>query len=226
MRTSNASSPGTRVIELVGPAGAGKSTLSRELAGQGRVQVGTMWEARPGSLVLDSLASVPTLARMSLRARVFAWEEFKYVVRARHLRRRLRRAPPGTVLVLDEGPVFVLAWLLTTGRPRFDEGELHAWWRRMVVEWVGDLDLVVRLDAADEVLMDRIRSRVKPHQVKEASDAQMLAFLARFRCAFDRVLEEAAAVVRPTVLRCDGGRERGWLAGRVMAALGDGCHDG
>ena len=63
------------------------------------------------------------------------------------------------------------------------------------------------IDASDITLADRIRTRDKPHTVKDLPDAEIFGFSAGFRRAFERAigeLAEAGHIVVDT-LRTDTG---------------------
>lgn len=212
-------------LELIGPAGAGKSSLSQLLARRDRITRTSIWETPESRLALDSLCTLPTLAALSMHTGALPWVEFKHVVRVRNLRRRLHRlAGSFRLVVLDEGPVFTVTWLLVSGHRRIRQAPLEDWWRRRLFEWASDLDIVVALDAADEILAQRIRSRPKPHEVKHKSDEEIYAFLHRFRSAFDLVLTELVRERGTRVLRLSGDRESQRLADDLIQAVTGGVH--
>jgi hypothetical protein len=107
------------------------------------------------------------------------------------------------VHLIDEGPVFGLAWLEVfigrhdTAFTRWREAVLRAWSVRLLA--------VIRLDADDDVLARRIRTRAQSHPVKHDGDDAIAHFIARYRRAFDRVLAElrAAGPVAIVNLRTD-----------------------
>jgi hypothetical protein len=125
--------------------------------------------------------------------------------------------------LIDEGPVFGLAWLeVFFGRqdPAFTR------WRHAVLRrWGTRLLAVIRLDAEDRVLADRIRTRARWHPVKNDSDDAIADFTARYRRAFDRVLSElcASAPVRVVDLRTDRAPDDG-AAESVHGALEETLH--
>lgn len=200
----------TRLVELVGPAGAGKSTLSRVLpACDARFQVSRgVWYLPRHLLALSLLAVVPTALRALLGGRPLRGAELAQMIRLDALRRRMaaaRRRHEAQVVVLDEGPVFALAWLDFNYHRNGDPG-WAPWRRHMIDAWSRGLDAVVRLDADDRVLTRRIKERVKPHQVKDAPPERIAAFTRGFRQAYDRVVGELAANgVRITELPTDAG---------------------
>jgi len=211
------------LMELVGPAGAGKSLLADRLRARGDVVRASVWNL-PRVLILESaLRSLPVLARMCVATRAFPRAELEQIVRLNALRLFVRRRVGGaSVVVLDEGPVFALSWLRVFGHPRIQNGRLEPWWHRTLADWAGVLDRVVMLDAPEPVLVSRIRGRQKPHDIfRQMTDAQILDLIARYRTAFDGVLAALTAGGRPELLTfaaADGSTER--LGDAVLAPLG------
>jgi adenylate kinase family enzyme len=221
---SPALEPRARLVELVGPAGAGKSTLSRVLpACDARFTVRRgVWYLPRLWLVVSMFAIVPTLLVALCGGRPLRGPELAQMIRLDALRRCMARARRrgNHVIVLDEGPVFALAWLDLTYRRNGDPG-WAAWRRRMIGAWGGGdgLDAVVRMDADDTVLTRRIKARVKSHRVKDAPPDAIAAFTRDFRQAYDRVVGELAERgVRVALVDTDGGNvtER---ADRLVAAI-------
>jgi hypothetical protein len=82
------------------------------------------------------------------------------------------------------------------------------------------MDVVVVVEANDALLARRIRARHHAHEVKEFSDPEIVAWMARFRSALSWVLEGLAREGGPAVLRITTDREPPeLLAERVGAAL-------
>jgi shikimate kinase len=205
------------VAEIVGPAGAGKSTLARALAGRaagGRAALG-VWGLPKRLLLVGALASLPRLAGLCRGGRPAGLEEAKLVVRLEALARRVaRESSRRGLLLLDEGAVFALAKLLTTG------GACETRARELAGRCARMLDAVVWLDAPDAVLARRIRGRDKPHRVKAQSDEEIAAFLARYRESYERVLAEMCAHSDLKIIRLSAdGETPGRVAERVLSIV-------
>ena len=180
------------LIEIVGPAGAGKSALARALTERlgtgGSVSV---WGQRRRDLAQGALVVLPAALIAALTARPLALKEMTQMARVGALRRTLdrERGTERRMVVLDEGPVFALAWFDAFYGRNGDAG-WSAWRRRAVTDWAKRLDVIIRLDADAGLLAHRIRRRDKDHRVKEWEDAAIHGFQARYRAAFDKVIAD------------------------------------
>src|SRR2546422_11556831 len=107
------------IVELVGPAGVGKSALAQRLLARHDVMRASVWNL-PWVLLLESaVRSLPLLLRLCVVTRALPREELKQIVRLNALRLFIgRRVAGAAVVVLDEGPVFALSWLRVFGHPR------------------------------------------------------------------------------------------------------------
>src|SRR5262245_9628182 len=194
-----------RVIELVGPAGSGKSTLYRALAAQfDEVTPGVPFGGL-GHLRLGARHAVELLpAWLASRDRWLSEKELRsldYVVGwAEGLE---RAAPAGGLVVFDHGPLFRLARLSAFG-PRLVESAAFARWRRAAVaRWARLLDAVVWLDAPDALLAARIDARDEAHRMKGGAAGDTDRFLARYRAADEVLLSDLEAAGGAGALRLD-----------------------
>lgn len=183
------------LIEIAGPAGCGKTTLVDALAA--RIPI------HPGVTPCDRSCIPLALRLLPLLPASFVWGELKHGRVPREMLRsmvyveswlseRSRRAYHDSAPVLyDHGPFFRLATLEAFGPPV--RGGLRRWWESMREAWSGAMNLIVWLDAPDDVLLERIRTRDRDHACKQMSDDEARAWLGRYRDAFDSslaVLEE------------------------------------
>ncbi len=205
--------PATRLrplrVELVGPAGAGKSSLRISLVRQLQGVPREIWGLPVLPLLLNGVQLIPTFAGLWLHSRSLLWDETRHMVRLRTLQRALRQPGRGDdeALVFDEGPVFALAWLRGFGHEALREQPSAEWWRTTLRAWASLVDAVVVLDAPDHVLATRIRARPHPHEVKAYPDAEIARWMARFRQALEWVLTGMAAHGGPAVVRLSSQEE-------------------
>jgi AAA domain len=192
-----------RLVELAGPAGAGKSAVSNALRRRYSAAHGTIWGQPVLRLLGNGAQLVPTLAGFWLHARSPLWDESRHMVRLRALHRGLWQARGwcGEVVIFDEGPIFALAWLRGFGHMSLRSELADSWWRATLRQWAATVEVVVVLDAPDALLARRIRTRPEWHEVKDATDAEISAWMARFRAALDWVLAGMALEGGPQVIR-------------------------
>lgn len=179
------------VIEIAGPAGSGKSTLFDALSVRRPIHIGV----RP-----FDRACVPLALRLLRHLPAgYMWGELR--------RGRIPREPLQSMVYLeswlrqlsgpeyldsapvlyDHGPFFRLATIQEFGPPA--GAGLRVWWNSMREAWSGTMTLVVWLDAPDPVLLARIRERNRGHPCETMNDDEALAWLARYRTAFESALE-------------------------------------
>jgi hypothetical protein len=216
--------PGRRplVIELVGPAGAGKSSIARALSVRCRGLRTSIWSLPVPLLLLNGARLVPTLLALHRESRSIFWEESKHLIRMRTLHQTLARvaAIDHPLVVLDEGPVFALSWLHVFGREALWNGCAETWLPQTLQQWVRSIDAVVVLEVSDSVLARRLRNREKPHLVKHKTDGEIYRFSARFRVAFDQVISDLTAEQGPQVLTIHTAAESpDQIAGMLVHAL-------
>ncbi len=190
-------------VELVGPAGAGKSTLVGSLVARFGLRTGEIWGQPVVPLLLNGIQLVPTFGRLWLRSGSLLWDETRHMVRLRTLSRALRQPDSSRrdLLILDEGPVFALAWLRGFGNDVLREEISSEWWDAVLREWASLMDVVVVLDAPDAMLAQRIRARGIDHQVKYFPDDEIVRWMARFREALEWVLAGLNRHGGPSVVR-------------------------
>jgi len=178
------------IVELVGPAGAGKTTLARGASEtDSSIRSGlSLWGLPKRRLLSSAIALLPTILRGAFKRSRMTASEIAQMIRLGALRQVVAdEAKRHRVILLDEGPVFALSWLDVFYAKNRDHG---SWRQRVINQWAKLLDVVVFIDAADITLAHRIRTREKPHMVKALSDAEIFGFSDGFRRAFERAIGE------------------------------------
>jgi thymidylate kinase len=192
------------LVELVGRAGAGKSTIHRALLERYRdLEPMPLLRKRPytGVLARHTLAALGTLARRRALDPRFPVDQVRMMAYLRALPVVFAAGGRRRVVLFDQGPLFSLT------RPYLADARLAAWWESTFALWRERLDLVVSLDAPDDVLLERIKARPKFHRVQDREKQDALEFLANTRSVYDDALARLGGHERaPIVLRIDTGR--------------------
>jgi len=215
------------VVEMAGPAGSGKSTVSRVLTARPRVVGASVWNLPRPLYAAGAVRTLPAIGALIGAARGLPREEAAQLIRLDALDLFLRRLPEHgrSVVVLDEGPVFAFAWLRVLGHPCFRDARQDVWWDRTLTHWAARLDGIVLLDGADPLLVDRLRSRAKSHPLKDSSDEALYEFAAAYRREFAWVIAELTARGGPKVVALESnGAPPEELAERVLAACQETVH--
>ena len=198
------------IVELIGPAGAGKTTLSRALSHRSeKIQIGAEIELRKIKyipvFVRNALLLLPIILHRWHYSRWFTWEEIKYLIYLKGWPRVLKHqaAQGGDAILLDHGPVFKLATLNAFGPEYLKTERIEAWWNNMFKQWASTVDIVIWLDAPDSVLEQRINSRDQRHAVKGKTETEVLQFLARYRTSFEQILAKLTTYGEPILFQFD-----------------------
>lgn len=218
---------GPNFVEIVGLAGAGKSTLTNTLCKSGkRVVVADRF--RPTALrnmpfsVSYLLCSLPPLVLRGRIRRPMTRSELKRMISLKGWQRVLRRQASvnDAAIVLDQGPVFKLANLHGFGPEWLKRESLSDWWDHMFKQWAAVLDIIIWLDAPRDILVQRIHARRTWHAVKEKSGDEVTDFLSTYQLSCEHVVSNLVARRPIQVIRFDTSRRSPrQIAGDVLAAL-------
>lgn len=181
------------VAEIIGPAGSGKTSLSRLLRRSENVRAGlSLWGLPPTLLALGAISSLPNLLALLRNRKRFSSEDVRLIIQHNALLQLVRResAKGHQALLLDEGTVFALAKLRAFGPQQVIAGHSDGCMQGLFNKLAPALNAVIWLDAPDDVLARRIREREKPHRMKNESDAEIQNHLSHYRSAFEQVVGE------------------------------------
>ena len=180
------------IVELVGLAGVGKTTLLKAMQQRNpQIQAGI----RPNrvsyvlALISNTLLFLSTYLWQYRQSRWFTWKETRSMMHITAWHNILKRQIFGShaAIILDHGPIFLLTQLREFG-PEFSRSKVYEkWWQDTLSHWGTTLDLVVWLDAPDSILAERIDSRDKRHPMKHKSNQEKYEFLARYRQSFEDI---------------------------------------
>ncbi|HKY05401.1 MAG TPA: hypothetical protein VJQ56_10950 [Blastocatellia bacterium] len=194
------------ILELVGPAGAGKTSLLRAV-GERDSMIRAGFRLRRLShipaITIDAILLLPIFFSYYRSGRNLDWLNIKRIILLNAFGRLLgRQAAKGChAIVLDEGPVFLMTWLHAFAHPAGETTRFRKWSESILAEWSERLDAIIWLDAPDEVLASRIRYRAKPHRVKEKNDQEIYDFISRYRASYEQVISRLETGRGPRVIR-------------------------
>jgi hypothetical protein len=181
------------IVELVGPAGAGKSSVSKALSERNtRITQGRLPDVHDARSVpffaWNLLLLLPSLTKFYRHRtdRFLTMREMAYLAIIRGWLPVLRRQ--SGIVVLDQGPIYMLSEMLREGPQVLMSQTAQNWWHVTCKMWAGGMDGVIYLDASDATLVERALSREQEHGIKAHDGAWTTRFLAKSRRTLDQVL--------------------------------------
>jgi deoxyadenosine/deoxycytidine kinase len=206
-----------QVVEIVGPAGAGKTTLYQALNSRTEsIRLGNFPDVRkiPDApfFISNGIQLIPNLLRIDredsrqLTRREFAWMT---ILSGWSALLRNEKKSGSRSIILDQGPVYLIAEMQLFGPGYLRQKAAECLWQNFYYRWRTTLDMVVWLDATNEVLLNRIRTRQQEHIMKTEPAAIVYEFLDRYRSEYEFILSILTAKMSGLkVLRFDTGCQK------------------
>jgi len=190
------------VVELVGPAGVGKTTLLQMLSQRDKT-IKANFNISKNRYARGTLPLLSTLVSLHQPYKGLLWKEMKRILYLQVLRQMLRQelTKNHSAIVLDEGPVYMLSRMRVLNPNVLGSLSFKKWWHAAIKEWASTLDVIIWLDAQDSTLIRRIRTRNQPYPISDMSDSSARKFIALYRSAFQCVIAELTIPSGPAVFR-------------------------
>jgi hypothetical protein len=183
------------LMEMLGLCGAGKSSLYRQLK-QGNPRIHKL----PPPPKYYYLLCLPKLTLLWLplylvryrKTRWFSLQEIRLMLYLEAWLPYLKKQSikHDQIIVLDPGSIYWLSALLEFGPEITRDPWFRSWWNIMYRRWMNALDIIIWLDAPDELLYDRVIRRDEYHEVKNISKDEAIASFGRYRSWYQKIVKQ------------------------------------
>ncbi|HZK61794.1 MAG TPA: AAA family ATPase [Anaerovoracaceae bacterium] len=191
----------SKVVELVGIAGAGKSTLCRALVKQAPWIIKTttppVWTLSTASFYAKNLISLfPEIKRLkkigidnlsrrdlAFMAILNGWEKY--------LKKKANNGKE--VFLIDQGAISLIAYLSIMGPLSLHDSRTHNWWENVFDLWRHNINAIVWLDAPIDILISRIHNRPQNHVIKYVPYQTANEWLSRYRAEYELIVSKLCA---------------------------------
>jgi shikimate kinase len=189
-------------IELIGVAGAGKTSLVRELCKNSP----QFRHCRLPSRVKRLRYGVTN------RLRTLAWGKWSSLTRDEYRSMNYLQAwyemycssaTDSANVLFDQGPVSRFAVLRGMGSELTKEVRFQDWLNEWQDKWLPHIAMIAWLDAPSEVLLERVNTRSQPHECKSMNESEAIESMDRYREAYRQTLNEIQTIGAPEVLIFD-----------------------
>jgi len=198
------------IIEMVGLAGAGKTTLTNYLCRQNEnIQIAPDIQLRKLKHFLIFFAHLPEIINILFRFRKsnpkLSWDEIKSIVYLNTWSKLLKQEAKqtGNTILLDHGPIFKMATLYAFGPEWLKRDDFQSWWQSIYERWDTTLNIVIWLYAPEPLLGERINSRDQRHAVKGKSELEVFQFLEMYDISYKHVMSKMKISRNPSFMKFD-----------------------
>ena len=182
-------------VELIGPAGAGKTSLLNNLIKSNEnVVKASKPSYRDGKgfqfFIRNAIPLLPIIIRHAPNSEWLNRRQVYWLLFLNGWHHLLEQQTPNNhvLSLFDHGPIYMLASLLEFGPDVSQSQDFWNWWRKKIKEWSTFLDMVIWLDSPDPILAERIKNRESWHVAKDEPDQVIFDFLDRYRESFEQVI--------------------------------------
>ena len=186
------------IIELVGLAGAGKSTLFKNLNEthenfQGEFTPQVWVRNTVPFYILRIINLFPLLLNLVRnQGRFISRRELAFLAILDGWDKILLEKKPKIKkeIFIDQGPISLMAYLALIGSPRLQGSNIIDWWEKIFEKWSKVLDIVIWLDTDLDTLIHRIHNRPQDHTIKYEPNSIACEWLLRYRSEYDLIIKK------------------------------------
>jgi shikimate kinase len=186
------------IIELAGVAGTGKSTLLKAMM-QRNEKIRTL----PLPLKVSYLSFLIKIASTWLplylkEYRTSRWFTVQEIRNMGYLDTwisfiRSQARTKEDIVALDPGPVHWLSSLQEFGPPITKHPRYQRWWKNKHEQWSSALEVIIWLEAPDDLCLQRVLSRAERHEIKHMPSESALRELKCYRESYEQIIPSMAA---------------------------------
>jgi thymidylate kinase len=186
------------IIEMAGVAGAGKSTLLKAMK-QKNNKIQTVHLPLKIFYLPFLIKVICTWLPLYLKDyRHSRWFTLQEIRDMGYLETwisfiRSQAQTKENIVVIDPGSVYWLSSLQEYGPEITKHPRFQRWWKNRFEQWSSALDVIIWIDAPEEMCLQRVLSRNEWHEIKYISAKSALEQLSGFRKAYERIIPEMAS---------------------------------
>ena len=179
------------LIELCGLAGSGKSTTFNSL----KIKRENLQFGYPISISRHALFM---LLAVICTAKIFIfsgfqgrfWKRYKCIIwlKTMEIALRNRQEVVSKNIIVEQGPIFLQAFLLGFGSNWAPKKCLRLWVDRSLLNWARYFKSVIYLNLSNDMIISRVRTRRKDHRLKDKSDKELQDFIEAYREVYAKIL--------------------------------------
>ena len=192
----------SRIIEVVGPPGSGKSTLTRIFRQKNTDLNVTIFP------YFREISQIPFFAGSLMSFSPTLWWLYKKGKGKRITKHDIalmtilnswnkvlvrQSAKYRKTIILEEGAICLLAKLDAFGSDILKSEASTEWWNETYQKWARTITLIIQLDTPIPILLKRIRSRELQYEIGSMTDQKATEYLSHIQSSQEKILSRLTA---------------------------------